>query len=168
MKITRSQLSEHSGKSRQAIAKAIKAGRLKTDEDGNLDTDDPAVAAFIGNQNASDRQATSAKDFVASGSKYSRAELENKRIEQQIIKLQLENSIKSGDLVARSVVENIFIRPVNELFIRMISDMPRTILLNVKGWIKSGMSDAESEKELKRILEQNVKKMKEDLDRGFD
>lgn len=176
MKLTIKQLTEKSGKSRNAIYNALKKNppRLIRDEDGKIDEDDPLTVQFIGSQYMSDAQPNKGikldspiSEEVAK-EKLSRAELENERLSQQILQLKLKNAIQVGDAVSRSLVKSRFIDPVDDLFIRLISDLPKTVVSTVKTSIASGDTDGKSEMKVKRILERTLRLTKEKLKRGFD
>ena len=97
-----------------------------------------------------------------------RAELENERLRQQIIKLELENSIKTKENMPRKLVKERYLLPLEDLFIRLIADSPRTILLKIKECMGANMNDGEIERQLKLLMEAQIKRTKQALKKGIN
>lgn len=167
MLVTPTEFAKATGKARSTIHKAIKSNRLAL-VDGMIDTQDDLSVAFAGANQSNTGGKYSSSKSTGTLDGLDRAELENERLRQQILKLELENSIKNGDFISRKLVEDKILRPINDVFIRLIADLPRTALLNAKASINAGLSDGPAEKELKTLFEQNIRFAKEQLMRGLD
>lgn len=188
MIVSITQFSKMTGKSRVAIYKAIEGERLFKTDDGKIDTDDPASMTFAasnshnrggqrtklsqsGKEPADKKNEPSPRSQPQSrtGSHrgLDRSELENEKIRQQVIKLELENNIKTGAYVPRDMVQEKVLNPIDEFFIKMISDLPRSMLMSVKESLGAGMTDGEIERGLKSLLESHIKRAKADLRKGL-
>lgn len=158
---------KETGRSRPTIYKALKDGVLSFSVDKLIDTESPQVVTFLGRNRSNNGGKYSAQKSKERYDSMERGELEDERLRQQIVKLELENAVKAEDLVDRDVVHDKIITPINELFIKMISDMPRTVLLEMRQSIGAGLLDGEIEKRLKGIFESNIKRTKRELLRGL-
>jgi hypothetical protein len=163
MLVTYQEFADVCGKSRQAIAKAVKTGRLEDAGDRKIDTESELAKMYSeSNQHNTGGVRKSKKNIPQAGT-MDRASLENERLRQQIIKLDLENNIKIGKHVPRNLVEEYVIAPINELFIKIIADLPRTLLIEIKQAINAGMTDGEIEQKIKTHLESYIKRAKSSL-----
>lgn len=181
MIVSISEFSRMTGKSRPAIYKAIENERLFKTKEGKIDTDDPASMTFAAS-NSHNRggqrtklasvgkepaQRTQPQSRHGAHRGLDRSELENEKIRQQVIKLELENNIKTGAYVPRDMVQEKVLNPIDEFFIKMISDLPRSMLMSVKESLGAGMTDGEIERGLKSLLESHIKRAKADLRKGL-
>lgn len=181
MIVSITQFSKMTGKSRVAIYKAIEGERLFKNEDGKIDTDDPSSMTFAASNshNKGGQRTKLAQNGKESSIRpqpqsrtgahrgLDRSELENEKIRQQVIKLELENNIKTGAYVPRDMVQEKVLNPIDDFFIKMISDLPRSMLMSVKESMGAGMTDGEIERGLKSLLESHIKRVKADFRKGL-
>jgi len=112
MKVTRLQLAEMAGKTKQAVKYSIDTGKFIEDEFGFIETEQPGVNKFIESKKNKKRKAEVDSDVFS-----------NKKREQEIISMQLKNGEKAGDLVTRDVIDSAFIEPMAEFLSRLAGEM---------------------------------------------
>ena len=180
---------KHSGKTRAAMYRALKSGRIHKNENGLIDTEHPDSIAYcesnkhnkgvgVGTHGISQnephthreqdrpKRVTRATRASAHRGK-SRAELDAEKVLQSVVKLELENEIKMGNYIPRDLVEDKIIAPINEFLIKMLADLPRTLVMAVRASIESGMTNEETEVGATDVLESHVKRLKQELKKGL-
>lgn len=149
MKLTRAQVSELSGKSKQSIYKAVKSGRIKEDADRMLDTDDPDVLSFIGENNLPRKDPKSVQ-YVPRGVKESLGDIKHAIEKQKLLNLQQEYAEKTGDLVSKSVVDEMVMTPLMRVFSNMVSEVSSAVI----GVHHSGGSDGDFMRAVENAVEE--------------
>ncbi len=171
---------KHSGKSKPAMYKALKQGRLTKTDCGRFDTEDPDCIAYCEShkRNTGVRspqttppdnkpQKPTRKSVTSSHRGKSRAELEEAKLIQQVVKLELDNEIKIGNYIPREMVEEKLIKSLNDFLIKMLADLPRTLVMAIRSSIDANMTDGEVEIGARDVLESHVKRLKNELKRGL-
>lgn len=179
---------KHSGKTRAAMYRALKAGRIHKNNDGLIDTEHPDSIAYCESNRHNKGvgsgthglETVTASPTVSGAPKRvtrttrasahrgkSRAELDAEKVLQSVVKLELENEIKMGNYIPKDLVEEKIIVPIDEFLIKMLADLPRTLVMAVRASIEAGMTNEEAEVGATDILESHVKRLKIELKRGL-
>lgn len=141
-----------------AITKAIKQDRLKV-KDGKIDLDDPVTLEYL-QKRAEARQAQmppprsrmrSPADEVPGeedepeAKKMGRREFEIEKVKHQALYLRLRNANLIGTMVRREDVIRSVMNPVSTAFLRLLTDVSKTIAAQVKPMVQGGASTEEIE-----------------------
>lgn len=93
----------------------------------------------------------------------SKAELEIKRLEQQIESLKLRNQETVGNLIPREKVERLIFQPISVAHQRMLSDGAKAIAAYLHPYIAGGATVQECETYIRKQLSGFIKAAKRDM-----
>ena len=179
----KSQLAKIAGVSPAAVTKAIKKGRLVETEDGKVDQDHPLTIEYL--SRSLQRQRKAAADDAAmpkprakGGGRKPAADVSDLVQREQILKLKdkeqviltrkLKNAQMIGTLVLRDAVFRGVVNPIQTTFIRMLTDLSKTLAAQIVPLVKGGADEDEIEEFIRKGHSGLIKSLKKQLRQALD
>lgn len=157
--VGKSQLAQIAGVSPAAITKAIRAGRLTVLDDGKIDQDAADTVEYLSaalERKRRDRATATGtpKSRTPGGGRPAlvkeddfilerRLKIEDKK--QVILKRKLDNAQKIGTVVLREDVERGIIGPIETTFVRLLTDLSKSLSGQIVPMVKGGATEEEIE-----------------------
>lgn len=144
---------ERAGVSIRALYKAASTGRLPAIENGMVDIGHQAAQAYLERRRTPPRKKR----------QESREELEARKLEAQCRHLELKNAEREGKLVLRETVDRAVFNPINTVFVRLLTDVSKTMAANVVPMVKGGAMVEEIEKHIREQHSTVLKNLKKQM-----
>ena len=159
-----SEFAERAGVSRQAVYKAIKAGKLKR-VDGKIDETDELSAEYMKGSNPSVPRQVSARSSTAQPAALTgRAAIDAEKAKQQAIHWQLRNAKDRGSLIDRELVAKA-IEITDSEHRRLLSDGAQTIARVVYDLVKTDATKEDVIEAIRAELSGALKSWKRQISR---
>jgi phage terminase Nu1 subunit (DNA packaging protein) len=158
--------------SQQGIAKAVKAGRI-TITKGKIDTEGAETIEYlrqrkevkVGHRSEPNHRPkqieqpveSESDDMPAAPPRGSKAALDIELTKQRVLSAQLKNALQIGTVVLREVYHKGIWQPINQAFIQMLADVPKSLAAQVVPAVKAGNDITEIESMIRKAMSSVIK-----------
>jgi phage terminase Nu1 subunit (DNA packaging protein) len=164
--ISKAELAKRAKCSRQTIYEAIGNGHFEAEENGKVNDSDPDVLYWLAtrqNKLAPSDEAVEAAQELAEDKKT----LEVLKLQAQIEEIRLKNAERTSRLVDREVVERLIFSPLERAFVRLLTDVPRSLSSKVYNEVKAGGGLESIEKLIHDEMSRALKQIRDRVKKGL-